>query len=193
MILYGSEQPGECATVLVGSISAGHFEEPEATRFDAGFMSFRKRTGTYPVRNKNHAVVGALIGNGISLDISGDLSQALICIGYRLDLESTWKNEQKDYPDVDFAIANDELTTLLPVGITDNIGVIDGMICADVHPQISANYFPIIRASNWIDTPNNPFYPETIQVVSLNLTAMITTLDVHFSSLFFSRNVVWTV
>jgi hypothetical protein len=147
-------------------------------------MSFRKRTGTYPVRNKNQAVVGALIGNGISLDISGDISEALICIGYRLDLESTWKNEQRDYPVVDFATANDELTTLLPVGITDNIGVIDGMICADVHPQVSANYFPIIRSSNWIDTTNNPFYPETIQVVSLNLTATITTLDVHFSSLF---------
>eukprot|EP01114_Cavostelium_apophysatum_P022645 TRINITY_DN825_c0_g1_i4.p1 TRINITY_DN825_c0_g1~~TRINITY_DN825_c0_g1_i4.p1 ORF type:complete len:1293 (-),score=268.83 TRINITY_DN825_c0_g1_i4:40-3879(-) len=172
-----------CVTVIASSISALEFRGQSEYSLSSHFMDFRVDL-PFSFNNVHGASVGIIIGDGLVLEYSREVSGAVeICLALR-DLVDL--NEISETFSVwDFASSTDgDYTNLVPLGLNlhGSVEISDpedptlkvSVLCTEVYNlDTLQNYFPVRRSKNFQDqTRESSSERKTSRILSYLLGAM---------------------
>ncbi|GAM18817.1 hypothetical protein SAMD00019534_019920 [Acytostelium subglobosum LB1] len=145
-----------CVNVIVSQMSRQLFKATPHMSLSSNFVSYKK-PDDYGITNRNGAVVGSILGDGIRLQARG-ISSLTVCL--------TGGNPTRDFTVYDFAEQDEDFPEILrPLNVTNmmlaaNPGgpTLPPLICANISLSPSYNwsllisheptFFPIIRVAN---------------------------------------------
>ncbi|KAN0050521.1 hypothetical protein ACTA71_003650 [Dictyostelium dimigraforme] len=147
-----------CGNLIVYQFSREIFISTEGQSFPSNFVSYPK-PDNFGLFNNNSAIVGTIIGDGVTID-SKSVNSIILCFLY------TSNPNEKKYPILDFGCQDEETGILHPMGLNVFIQTQQYLdfICSNItHLGIKQNYFPINRiGDNWRNVEKKYFDQRTL-------------------------------
>jgi len=159
---------GACLYSEAKIFSSLEFKSKETKSTATFFIDFSEATD-FSFRNAKGALVGQIVGNGVSFKASTNpqgvvvLHEGLLCV----DRDQSIPTLNANYKTLDFASYNTKTKKFHPL-VVDAVEDEAGRVCANFTFAFDTEYFPCIRLDDWETATRAPFtLPEFILIIIL--------------------------